>query len=301
MENAIKLKRVVIKEELVELTGNYVDAILLQQFIYWSERTRDVDRYIKEEKDRCQKYGEQAVAIEKSHGWIYKSAEELSNETMIGLTPSSIRRHLKELISKGWLNSRNNPRYKWDRTIQYRVDIIKIQRDLFSLGYALEGYNLNISTLLILENGISEMENQGEDNQKAIPEITSDITSQTTNIEHRHFPVENVCTLSFEGKRLFDFYQTYYEAYTGEEHKPLSDKTISRINELTSTLSIFDEETEDSLEVDESYLLEMVKKYFSNNYNCDRNINHFLNEKILRNLYYQANTSFYDKVMNEVS
>lgn len=117
----------------------------------------------------------------------------------------------------------------------------------------------------------------------------------------RHFSGKNVCTLSIKGKTLFDFYCRYYEAYTGEQHKPLSDKTISRINELTETLSIFDEETEDSLEVDEDYLKDMVKKYFSNNYNCDRNINHFLNEKILRNLYYQTNTYFYDKVMNEVS
>lgn len=127
--------------------------------------------------------------------------------------------------------------------------------------------------------------------------ITTQTTTQTTNIKHRHFPGKNVYTLSSEGKELFDFYCRYYEAYTGEEHKPLSDRTIERINELTETLSIFDEETEDTLDVDEYYLQEMVKKYFSNNYNCDRNINHFLNEKILRNLYYQANTEFEDKVM----
>ena len=127
--------------------------------------------------------------------------------------------------------------------------------------------------------------------------ITTQTTTQTTNIKDRHFSGKNVCTLSTEGKTLFDFYCRYYEAYTGEEHKPLSDKTISRINELTSILSIFDEEYEDTLDVDEYYLQEMVKKYFSNNYNCDRNINHFLNEKILRNLYYQANTEFEDKVM----
>ena len=130
---------------------------------------------------------------------------------------------------------------------------------------------------------------------------TDFIDTDFNETDIRHFSGKNAYTLSNEGKTLFDFYCRYYEAYTGEEHKPLSDKTISRINELTETLSIFDEEKEDILEVDESFLLEMVKKYFSNNYNCDRNINHFLNEKILRNLYYQANTSFYDKVMNEVS
>lgn len=147
-------------------------------------------------------------------------------------------------------------------------------------------------------------------NKEILYQDTKEICTNDTDVidtdfnkteSDRHFSGKNVCTLSNEGKTLFDFYQTYYEAYTGEEHKPLSDKTKNRINELTRMLSIFDEEKEDSLEVDESYLLEMVKKYFSNNYNCNRNINHFLNEKILRNLYYQANTSFYDKVMNEVS
>lgn len=31
-----KLKRVVIKQELVELTGDYRAALILNQFIYWT-------------------------------------------------------------------------------------------------------------------------------------------------------------------------------------------------------------------------------------------------------------------------
>jgi len=38
------LKRIVIKEELVVLTGDYRKAILLNQFLYWSERVKDFDK-----------------------------------------------------------------------------------------------------------------------------------------------------------------------------------------------------------------------------------------------------------------
>ena len=44
------LKRVVIKEELVELTGDFRPALILNQFIYWIEKMYDTDKYILEEK-----------------------------------------------------------------------------------------------------------------------------------------------------------------------------------------------------------------------------------------------------------
>lgn len=57
---AKKLKRAVIKEELVKLTGNYKLTLVLNQFIYWSSRvgknrwnkfqkeelTRDIDKIV---------------------------------------------------------------------------------------------------------------------------------------------------------------------------------------------------------------------------------------------------------------
>jgi hypothetical protein len=46
-----KLKRVVIKEELVALTGDIIEAIILNQFLYWSERVEDFDKFIMEEKE----------------------------------------------------------------------------------------------------------------------------------------------------------------------------------------------------------------------------------------------------------
>ena len=131
------------------------------------------------------------------YGWVYKTAEELSSETMLNLAPNTIRRHLKELVEKGYLLERSNPKYKWDRTLQYRVDLLKVQTDLMALGYPLEGYSVELPIAKMehgasvcgdsashvtpmefpsskMENQSTEMENQICENGRAIPEITTE-------------------------------------------------------------------------------------------------------------------------------
>lgn len=115
-----RLKRAVIKEELVKLTGDFKKAILLNQLIYWSERVKDYDEFIKEEKQRARmamnaeekQRAELLKEIKLSHGWIYKTAEDLSSETMLNMSKSSIGRHLEHLLDKGWLERRKNPHWK---------------------------------------------------------------------------------------------------------------------------------------------------------------------------------------------
>ena len=207
-----KLKRVVIKEELVELTGDFKLAIVLGQMIYWCEKVKDIDAYIVEEKERYMKFGTDEDGIpsmELSNGWIYKKAEELSDETMIGVKPKAMRTYLKELVDKGWLDQRRNPKIKMDRVLQYRVNIAKIQKDLLALGYNLDGYSINLgdiaqiqegeiqnkkpeqpegeveNTKRLKENSNSQKENRrGEkdarkgEKEKAIPEITTETTTE---------------------------------------------------------------------------------------------------------------------------
>ena len=207
-----KLKRVVIKEELVELTGDFKQAIVLGQMIYWSEKVKDIDAYIVEEKERYMKFGtdeDDIPSMELSNGWIYKKAEELSEETMIGVKPKAMRTYLKALVDKGWLDQRRNPKVKMDRILQYRVNIAKIQKDLLALGYNLDGYSINLGDIVQIQNGEiknkrqeqpeGEVENtkrlkenskeqkearRGEkdarkgEKEKAIPEITTEITTE---------------------------------------------------------------------------------------------------------------------------
>lgn len=158
------LKRVVIKEELVELTGDFRPAIILNQFIYWSERMNDTDKYISEEKQRALKNQEE-INISDSKGWIYKTSEELIDELMVGMSVATIRKYIKQLVEAGYISQRTNPKYKWDKTLQYRVNLVKIQKDLAILGYSLEGYKLLPNIIISDEYDIDNSEEL--DNKKA--------------------------------------------------------------------------------------------------------------------------------------
>ena len=142
MSNPVKmLKRIIIKEEFVILTGDFRKAIILNQFLYWQERVNDFDKFIEEEKNRAKNEG-MDINMPAQNGWIYKTAEELSEETMLGLSPQTMRRIIKELVENGWLLERNNLLYKWDKTTQYRINFPKLIKDLNDLGFHLDGYKL---------------------------------------------------------------------------------------------------------------------------------------------------------------
>ena len=177
------LKRVVIKEEMIALTGHYVEALILNQFLYWGKRVGDFDQFIAEEKRR-----DPELNIEATHGWIYKTATDLNDELMLGMSAQTILRHIEPLVERGWLEKRHNPKYAWDRTWQYRPNIRQIQLDLQNLGYALEHYPLVTDAFSTVENASAAMENlpipKTEDrihqNGTAIPEITTETTTQIT-------------------------------------------------------------------------------------------------------------------------
>lgn len=164
-----KPRLVLIREELVALTGDHTKAVLLNQFIYWSARVRDFHEFIAEEKLHARK--PDAVA-ELTHGWIFKTAKELSIETMLCLAHNTIARHVKVLIKNGWLSERNNPVYKWDRTKQYRVNLLKIHEDLKKLGYSLN-YKINIDAFAKIENRETQNGQSNVQNGQAIPETTT--------------------------------------------------------------------------------------------------------------------------------
>lgn len=185
---ARRLKRAVIKEEFVELTGNHIAALILNQMLYWTERVEDFDRFLLETQLR-----QRNIDIELQGGWVYKNAKELSDELMVGLSHQSIRRYMQTLIDAGFLQERNNPKNGWDRTMQYRVDIVAIVKALDKLGYALEGYAKLQPAIVhggqsIVQNGhssLSILDNRTSvlDDVPYITEITTETTTETTKSE----------------------------------------------------------------------------------------------------------------------
>jgi len=142
-----KTKCVVIREELVALAGDYKRAIVLGQLIYWSERVQDRSLFIEEEHQRDIQQDGPIL-----HGWFYKRAEELSEETMMGVKPKAMREYVKHLVEQGWVFEQRNPKDKMDRTLNYRVNLVKIHHDLVELGYSLK----RCTTHLLLGTGGKE-------------------------------------------------------------------------------------------------------------------------------------------------
>lgn len=143
-----KLKRAVIKEELVILTSSLNEAIVLNQLIFWSERAKDSDNFLQEEIARAKRFNDGTAMdpedIKKTllSGWVYKTAEEMLEETMLTCSRKTMDRIFTSLTEKGFIDKRRNPKYKWDKTWQYRVNLQFVSESLNQLGYALEGYTL---------------------------------------------------------------------------------------------------------------------------------------------------------------
>lgn len=207
------LKRVVIKEELVELTGNFALAVTLDQLLYWAKRVKDSNNLVTEELARISTNKVTNMqAADLKYGWIYKSSEELSQEIMIG-SPSTVRRYLIELVKKKYIFTRRNPnpKYKYDKTYHYRVNLVKIIEDLKKQGYKLDhfdifykqevGINQNESSNNQNEKSIGTIESSDLQNTGAIPKSTTDniyteleeedAKSALANVNDLHNPLAN--------------------------------------------------------------------------------------------------------------
>lgn len=222
--NENKIKKAVIREDLLSITKDYRKAILLNQFIYWSERVSDADKFIEKENEIAKNNGE--VERELFYGWIYKTAEELADEVMLGLSASQIRRYINDLVELGYLSKRNNPKYKWDRTLQYRVNLVNIAKDLKKNGFPLSDYKIDIPDD---ENTITHPcvindepeENQSQSGECAIPENTN------KDYNNRDYHTENTDKYALEDVKRPSS-KSYMYASVPEEHKDVPPKKQSR-------------------------------------------------------------------------
>ena len=176
-EEPIKLKRVVIKEELVALTGDYISALILNQFLYWTERMKNIDAFLEEEGGRDSKSGEEKeCSIIPTKGFFYKSTEELNKELMLNLHTDTLRKYISKIVKMGYVYKRRNPYHNWDKTFQYRVNILQLQNDLTEKGFSLDGYALIRSLLLKTEKKVIDnlkLGNRKYRIRSAISEITN--------------------------------------------------------------------------------------------------------------------------------
>jgi hypothetical protein len=203
------LKRAVIKEEYIEITGDLTEAIILNQMIYWSERVKDFDKFIAQEKEQMDNPNKNESEYKLLNGWIHKSAAELKDEIMSADSQRTIARKMQNLVDKGFLQRRNNPKAGYDRKYQYRVNLVAIKAALDKQGLPLDGYAEYFTSVnnapgdaqdntdsFICQNGkcsghddkcfsqagksIRQPDNSICHSVQAIPEITTETTVETS-------------------------------------------------------------------------------------------------------------------------
>ena len=179
-----KNKRVVIKEELVKLTQNRDKAVILNQFLYWTPRTSDYSKFVKEEA------GDTGVT---DYGWIFKTAEELMEELlMIDINVKTVRKYLDNLVDNGYLLRRRNPVKKYDKTYQYRINLKLLVEELNKIGYKLEGFEQCVPTSNIVNGQIGSSKvtfNPMEDDKTDVGK--SKITSAIPKITNKEYNSNN--------------------------------------------------------------------------------------------------------------
>ena len=162
-----RLKRAVIREELVAITEDFLEGLILGQMLYWTERVRHFDVFLKEEIQRNENHTESIPTIEPIKGWFTKTAKDLNEELMLRMSEPTIRTKLKSLIEKKLLFERQNPYQRWNHSRQYRVSLLQLEQSLYQKGYHLEGYprlgNLG-SNERILASELNDLETISKNN-----------------------------------------------------------------------------------------------------------------------------------------
>jgi hypothetical protein len=122
-----------VEECLSSVTGHHAEALILQKFLYWTSKLWDFDQFRNEEfVHKCR---EMQPGCPGRSGWVQKTADDLRCELSAGLSKHAIRRHLRSLVHKGYLYEREDPVYPWEHNLQYRVNLLKLEKALARHGY----------------------------------------------------------------------------------------------------------------------------------------------------------------------
>jgi hypothetical protein len=135
-----RMKKAVLREDMMALTQEVTQAMVLGQMLYWTKTLDKVNDWLFEENKRLAEV--ELPQHEYNYGWIYKSAREMREDLMNAFSEDAIQRAFSALVTKGVLMKRHNPIVRYDRKLQYRIDIVFLRRLLKDRGYEMTDFQL---------------------------------------------------------------------------------------------------------------------------------------------------------------
>ena len=250
------------KEIAVALGLNH--AIVLQQLNYWIQVNREKNHNFRD-----------------GFYWVYNTHKELHDQLPF-LSVSTIRRTIEELEKQGVLISDNFNRMNYDRTRWYRIDQQKLY-ELVGVKQQNEQFEHDKLNTPIPYNKTKTNKEYKEDNG------IFEKNKQTKTVIDEPIVREKTIT-KFMDTYMNDFYKQRY----GKKHPALKHDqyvkvydnlhyfAVEKLQMNTSTPYDFDQSTYD-------YLVDMAIGFFDDfpKNQTDWNINHFSDQSILTNRFYE--------------
>jgi len=167
-------------------------AMLLSQFEYWMNIKLENKNQAEFENKLAKKEGLKPTQNEEL--WVWKTQKDLSNELFNIYSSKKIGHSLKWLVEKKFLLRRKNPKYKWDQTYQYMINIDKVQKiidknrndynnpkdkpnDSKETNVRKECDNMSVSKETNVGFKEDKCRNQKRNMSETIPETTTEITN----------------------------------------------------------------------------------------------------------------------------
>ncbi len=134
------MKKAVLREDMMAITQDLTQSMVLSQMLYWTKTLDVVNELIFEENQRLAEEG--LPQCEYNYGWIWKSAREMRGDLMCAFTEDAVQKAFQSLCKVGLLMKRRNPSLKYDRKLQYRIDLLLLRRKLKEAGWQMTDFIL---------------------------------------------------------------------------------------------------------------------------------------------------------------
>lgn len=132
------LKKISLQEGLMALTRNTSQALLLSQFLQWTQDCYGFDEILAEENKERTRLGQGPANVAPREGWFYASLQGMADACMLLSSQKSLESFVATLLQQGWLEMR--PATPCAQKCQYRVNLGALEADLKKIGYGLPGF-----------------------------------------------------------------------------------------------------------------------------------------------------------------
>ena len=232
------MKKAVLREDLMAVTKDLTQSMVLSQMLYWTKTLDQVNQLIFEENKRLAE--ESQPQCEYNYGWIWKSAREMREDLMMAFTEDSIQKAFSALSACGLLMKRNNPKIRYDRKLQYRVDLLLLRRKLKECGWAMTDFVLSdtyseIETIPPITECIPPITEWKPPIAESIPPIAETITETTNKITTHTLPPNPLkgamsvkASSVVEEKATHSEFESFYLSYPRKVAKPQAKKAWTK-------------------------------------------------------------------------